>query len=216
MVYCELAVTHLLFQSPCGPDKAYRENLLGSAEKTATQGACCILCLRIGERVGVRHVLRVLCHFKMRSRGGVIINDKRILCSFPTMERRIQTFITRNQDGKTYKMLSKGMLPCQDAFRKHDKMYSCIRRQDLQDTFERHAPLSRRVQKTRQDVFVYNKKPRPTRRIRKARSHFKTRSEKQDKTYSCITRRQDIQDAFDRHAPLSRFVHKNKTRRIRA
>ena len=47
VVYCELAVTHLLFRSPCGPDKAYQENLLGSAGKTATQGACCILCLRI-------------------------------------------------------------------------------------------------------------------------------------------------------------------------
>ena len=129
-------------------------------------------------RVGVRHVSRILCHFKTRSRGGVIIYDKRILCNFPTMERRIQTFIRRNQDGKTCKTLSIGTLPCQDAFRKHDKTYSCItRRQDLQDAFERHAPLSRRVQKTRQDVFVHNKTPRPTRRIRKARSLVKTRSE---------------------------------------
>ena len=119
-----------------------------------------------GEGVGVRHVLRVLCHFKTRSRGGVIIYDNRILCSFPTMERRIQTFITRNQDAKTYKTHSIGTLPCQDAFRKHDKTDSCItRRQDLQDAFNRHAPLSRRVQKTRQDGFVHNKTPRPTRRF---------------------------------------------------
>ena len=108
-------------------------------------------------------------------------------------------------------MHSKGTLPFQDAFRKQDKTYSCITRcQDLQDAFDRHAPLSRRVQKTRQDVFVRNKTPRPTRCIRKARSHFKTRSQKQDKTHSLITRRQDLQDAFDRHAPLSRRVQKTR------
>ena len=100
---------------------------------------------------------------------------------------------------------------------KQYKTYSCItRRQDLQDAIERHTPISRRVQKTRQDLFEQNKTPRPTRRIRKARSHFKRRSEKQDKTYSCITRRQDLQDAFERHAPISRRIGKNKTRRIRA
>ena len=141
------------------------------------------------------HVLRILCHFKTRSRGGVIIHDKRILCSFPTMERRIQTFITRNQDAKTYKTLSigtlpcqdafgktrqdaftlnktyktlsNGTLPCQDAFGKHDKTHSLItRRQDLQDAFKWHAPLSRRVRKTQQDEFTLNKTPRPTRRFR--------------------------------------------------
>ena len=45
---------------------------------------------------------------------------------------------------------------------------------------------------------------------------FQDAFRKQDKTYSCITRCQDLQDAFDRHARLSRSVHKNKTRRIRA
>ena len=77
---------------------------------------------------------------------------------------------------------------------------------------------------------MHNKTPRPTRRILKARSHFKTRSEKQDKTYLCIIRCQDLQDAFERHAPISRRqdlqeaferhalisrrIQKNKTRRI--
>ena len=125
-------------------------------------------------------------------------------------------------------MHSKGTLPFQDVFRKQDKAYSCItRRQDLQDAFERHPPISRRVQKTRQDVFVHNKTPRRTRRIQKAPSHFKTRSEKQDTTYSCITRSQDLHDSFQRHAPISRrvqkarqdiFVHNKmpkRTRRIR-
>ena len=94
---------------------------------------------------------------------------------------------------------------------KQDKTYLFItRRQDLQDAFERHAPISRRVQKTRQDVLVHNKTPRPTRRIRKPRSHFKTRSEKQDKTYSFITRRQDLQDAFERHSPISTSVQKTR------
>ena len=194
------------------------------------------------------------------------------------------------------------------CWEKQDKTYSCITRlQDLQDAFEWHAPISRRVQKTKQDVFVRNKTPRPTRRIRTARSHFKTRSEnktrricakqdaktyktqskgtlpfqeafretrqdvfvhnktprptrrirtarshfktywenrtrriraKQDaktykthsngtlpfqdafrqltKTYWCITKHQDLQDAFERHAPISRRVQKNNTRCIRA
>ena len=47
VVFCEFAVSNLIFQSPCGQDKAYRENLLGSAEEAETKGACSILCLRI-------------------------------------------------------------------------------------------------------------------------------------------------------------------------
>ena len=48
VVFCEFAVAICgTFKSPCGPDKAYRENLLGSAEKTDTKEACSILCLRI-------------------------------------------------------------------------------------------------------------------------------------------------------------------------
>ena len=161
-----------------------------------------------------------------KTRQDVFVHNKT-----PRPKRRIRTarshFKTRSenttrricalQDAMTYKTHSKGTLPFQDAFRK-----------------------------TRQDVFVHNRTPRPKRRIRtarshfktrsenktrriralpdaktykthsKARSHFKTRSEKQDKTYSFITRRQDQQDAFDRHAPISRRVGKNKTRRIRA
>ena len=155
----------------------------------------------------MRHVLRVSCHFKTRSRGGVIIYDKRILCSFPTM-RRIQTFITRYQD-------------LQDAFARHAPISRRVRktRQDAK-IYKTPRPTRRirmarshfktRSEKTRQDVFVHNKTPRPTRRIRKAHSHFKTCWEKQDKTYSCITRRQDLQEAFERHAPISRRVQKTR------
>ena len=78
-------------------------------------------------------------------------------------------------------MLSIGTLPCQDAFRK-----------------------------TGQDAFTLNKTPRPARRFQMARFLVKTRSEKHDKTHSLITRRQDLQDAFKWHAPLSRRVHKKK------
>ena len=46
VVFFEFAVANLIFQAPCGPDKAYQENLLGSAEKTDTKGACSILCLK--------------------------------------------------------------------------------------------------------------------------------------------------------------------------
>ena len=142
---------------------------------------------------------------------------------------------------KTYKTLSNGMLPCQDAFGKHEKTHSLItRRTDLQDAFDRHAPLSRCVWKTRQDAFAINKTPRPTRRFREARSLVKTRSEnttrrirskldaktyktlsigtlpcqdafgKHDKTHSLITRCQDLQKTFDRHAPLSRPIQKTR------
>ena len=114
----------------------------------------------------------------MRSGGGVIIYEKRILCSFPTM-RCIQTFITHYQD--------------------------------LQDAFAWHAPISRRVRKTRQETNVY-KTPKPTRRMRMARSYFKTLSEKHDKTPT-LTRRQDLQDVFERHAPFSRHFRKNTIRR---
>ena len=77
--------------------------------------------------------------------------------------RRIHT----RQDAKTYKTLSTGTLPSQDAIANHDKTPThSTRRQDLQDAFHRHAPSTRRDRKTRQDVFVYNKTPRPTRRVR--------------------------------------------------
>ena len=114
------------------------------------------------------------------------------------------------------------------------------RRQDLQDAFDRHAPLTRRLRKTRQDAIAHNKTPRPTRRFRQARFLDKTRSEnktrrihteqdaktykthstgtlpsqdafgKHDKTHSYLTRRQDLQDAFDRHTPLTRCVRKTR------
>ena len=64
------------------------------------------------------------------------------------------------------------------------------RRQDLQDAFAWHAPISRLVRKTWQDAFAYNKTWRPTRRIPTARSHFKTPSKtRQDaKTHNKTTR----------------------------
>ena len=127
------------------------------------------------EAVGARHVLRILCHFKTRSRGGVIICE-RILCSLSTMERRIETFITRNQDAKTYKTLSTGTLPRQDAIAKHDKTPThAARHQDLQDAFNRHAPLTRRDHKTRQDAYTLDKTPKPARRFQQAHSLDKTR-----------------------------------------
>ena len=86
-----------------------------------------------GEGVGARHVLRVSCHFQTRSRGGVIIYEKRIISSFPTMSH-IQTFITHYQD-------------LQDASARQAKTSRRIqkRRQDLQDDFAWHAPISGRL-----------------------------------------------------------------------
>ena len=47
VVFCEFAVSNLLFRSPCGPDKAYRQNFMGSAKEAETLGACSTLCLGI-------------------------------------------------------------------------------------------------------------------------------------------------------------------------
>ena len=194
------------------------------------------------------------------------------------MERRIQTFITRNKDAKTYKALSTGTLPRQDAIAKHDKTPThSTRCQDLQDAFNRHAPSTRRDRKTRQDAFTLDKTPRPARRFQQARSLDKTRSEsttihlhtrqdaytldktprparrfqqarsldktrsqnttrrlhtrqdaktcktlstgtlprqdaiaKHDKTPTHSTRREDLQDAFNRHAPSTRRDRKTR------
>ena len=126
----------------------------------------------VWEGVGAPHVLRVLCHFKTRSRGGVIIYDKRIFCRLPTMKRRIQTFITHNQYTETYKTLSTGTLPSQDAFGKHDKTHSHLtRRQDYKTLWIGTLPS--------QDAF-----------------------RKHNKTHSLKTRRQDLQDALNKHAPF--------------
>ena len=46
VVYCEFAVASLLFQSPCGPNKAYIENNLGIAKTADSSGACSMHCLR--------------------------------------------------------------------------------------------------------------------------------------------------------------------------
>ena len=135
-----------------------------------------------------------------------------MISSLPTM-RHIQTFITRYQD--------------------------------LQDAFARHAPISRReLENTTRHQDLQDGKTYKTHST--ARSHYKTRSGKHNKTHSRITRRQDLQyphsnstlpcqdafkkhktnshltrrqdlqDAFEGHAPISRRVQKNKTRRIRS
>ena len=45
VVFCEFAVANLLFESPCGPNKAYRQNILGSAKTARSDLACIGLCL---------------------------------------------------------------------------------------------------------------------------------------------------------------------------
>ena len=88
--------------------------------------------------------------------------------------RRLRT----EQDAKTYKTLSTGTLPRQDAIAKHDKTPThWTRRQDPQDSFNRHAPFTRRDRKTRQDAYALNKTPRPARRFPQARSLHQTRSQ---------------------------------------
>ena len=45
VVFFEFAVANLLFESPCGPNKAYRQNILGSAETASSPMECSVLCL---------------------------------------------------------------------------------------------------------------------------------------------------------------------------
>ena len=45
VVFCEFAVANLLFESPCGLNKAYRQNILGSATRERSNIECSSLCL---------------------------------------------------------------------------------------------------------------------------------------------------------------------------
>ena len=45
VVFCEFAVANLLFESTCGLNKAYRQNILGSAKTAKSDIACGSLCL---------------------------------------------------------------------------------------------------------------------------------------------------------------------------
>ena len=45
VVFCEFAVADLLFESTCGLNKAYRQNILGSAKTAKSDIACAGLCL---------------------------------------------------------------------------------------------------------------------------------------------------------------------------
>ena len=44
LVYCEFAVANLLLESPCGPNKAQRQNLLGNAKTGTSRIECGLLC----------------------------------------------------------------------------------------------------------------------------------------------------------------------------
>ena len=44
LIYCEFAVANLLLESPCGPNKAYGQNLLRIAETGTSRIECGILC----------------------------------------------------------------------------------------------------------------------------------------------------------------------------
>ena len=44
VVFSEHAIANLLFESPCGPNKAYKQDLLGVAKTTRNDMECSILC----------------------------------------------------------------------------------------------------------------------------------------------------------------------------
>ena len=110
-------------------------------------------------------------------------------------------------------MLLIGTLPCQDAFGKHDQTHSLITRlQDLQDAFDRHAPLSKSIHKNTTRRIRSQQDAKTDKTLSIGTLPCQDAFKKQNKPHSLITRRQDLQDAFDKHAPLSRRVHKNTTR----
>ena len=45
VVFCEFAVANLIFEPPCGPNKAYKQNILGSAYTERSKTECSLLCL---------------------------------------------------------------------------------------------------------------------------------------------------------------------------
>ena len=97
------------------------------------------------------------------------------------LSRRVRKNKTRRihtkQDTKTYKTLSIGTLPCQDAFRK-----------------------------TRQDAFTLKQDAKTYKTLSIGTLLCQDAFGNHYKTHSLITRRQDLRDALDRHAPLSRRV----------
>ena len=44
LIYCEFAVANLLLESPCGPNKAYRQNAIGNAKTGTSRIECGLLC----------------------------------------------------------------------------------------------------------------------------------------------------------------------------
>ena len=44
LIYCEFAVANLLLESPCGPNKAYRQNVIGNAKTDTSRIECGLLC----------------------------------------------------------------------------------------------------------------------------------------------------------------------------
>ena len=44
VVYCEFAVANLLLESPCGPNKAYRQDVIGNAKPGTSRIECGLLC----------------------------------------------------------------------------------------------------------------------------------------------------------------------------
>ena len=44
VVYCEFAVANLLLESPCGPNKAYRQNAIGNTQTGISRIECGLLC----------------------------------------------------------------------------------------------------------------------------------------------------------------------------
>ena len=44
LIYCEIAVANLLFETPCGVNKAYRQNATGNAKTGTSRIECGLLC----------------------------------------------------------------------------------------------------------------------------------------------------------------------------
>ena len=170
-------------------------------------------CLENAVRVGARRVLtRRQNRLVFRGSNNYFSLTLKVLLPIPLILHRQDVFIHNRtaktcktlstvtlpsqarQDAKTCKTLSTGTLSRQDAIGKHDKTHThATRRQDVQDAFDGHAPFTRRDRKSRQDAKTCKTLSTGTLPRQDAIA-------KHDKTYSCITRPQDLQDAFDRHA----------------
>ena len=88
VIYCEFAIANLLLESPCEPNKVYRQNTIGNAETGKSRIECGLLCKKNGA-----------CNsFTYNRRSG--------LCQLSSDEEKNCNFFTDETDSMYYSVVS--------------------------------------------------------------------------------------------------------------